>query len=77
MHNFVIDEAKRHVTWIQDPNIYDIDAKSHSEVANGSIMLQDEVDINARAHRRRRDLEVSNLRHKFIDEIREMGISRP
>jgi hypothetical protein len=64
-------------TWIQAPTLYDIDAKSHSEVANGSIMLQDEVDLNARAHKRRRDLEVSNLRQKFIDEIIEMGITRP
>jgi hypothetical protein len=40
-------------------------------------MLQDEVYLNARAHKRRRDLEVGNLRHMFIDEIREIGISRP
>jgi hypothetical protein len=51
--------------------------KSHSEVADGSIMLEDEVDLNVRAHKRRRDLEVSKLRHKFVDEIREMGFSRP
>jgi hypothetical protein len=77
LHNFVIDESKRRGTWIQAPTLYDIDAKRHSEVANGSIMLQDEVDLNARAHKWRRDLEVSNLRHKFIDEIREIGNSRP
>jgi hypothetical protein len=67
LHNFVIDESKRLGTWIQAPTLYDIDAKSHSEVANGSIMLQDEVDLDARAHKRRRDLEVTNLRQKFID----------
>jgi DDE superfamily endonuclease len=77
LHNFVVDESKRRGTWIQAPTLYDIDAKSHSEVANGSIMLQDEVDLNERAHKRRIDLEVSNLRQMFIDEISEMGISRP
>jgi nuclease HARBI1 len=77
LHNFVIDESKRRGTWIQAPTLYDIDARSHSEVADGAIILQDEVDLNGRAHRRRRDLEVSSLRQDFIEKIREMGIGRP
>jgi hypothetical protein len=81
LHNYIIErseilqsDGETSVT-IPDPST--LDTRGHTEVADMSLNFQDELDMDEQMHRRRRDLEPSDLREMFTRQIQDEGLIRP
>jgi hypothetical protein len=81
LHNYIIDrseisqsDGETRVT-IPDPST--LDTRGHTEVADMSLNFQDELDMDKQMHRRRRDLEPSDLREMLTRQIQDEGQIRP
>ena len=73
LHNFVIDEMNS----CEVPPPSGIDTTYHSSDPDFSVLPQDLCDTDENLHRRRRDLERSDLRDRFTSEIKDEGLRRP
>lgn len=72
LHNFIVDNDV-----LQVPPPSNMDANHHTEVQDRYIHLQDECDLDELLHRRRRDLDASDLRRDFRNEIEADERRRP
>ena len=73
LHNFIIDTKDN----VDIPVPSSADVGHHTEPEDRHVYLQDDCDLNESLHRRRRDLESSQLRHDFTVEIEASGRRRP
>jgi len=75
--------CKIHVYIIDETCNYDISIPSgvdnayHDTPPDYTVCLQDECDVDECLLRRRRDLEVSDLRQMFTGEIKDADLRRP
>jgi DDE superfamily endonuclease len=72
LHNFIVDDGN-----IDIPLPGVIDFGSHTQSPDYRVHEQDQADANDALHRRRRDLEASELRSYQTEEIDDLGLSRP
>lgn len=69
LHNYIIDESND----ISVPQPSDADTDRHYL----TVHPQGDCALDEELRRRRRDLEASDLRLSFTDEIRDLDLERP
>jgi hypothetical protein len=72
LHNFIVSNGS-----IAVPDAYEEDSIQHHDAPDYSVHAQDELDTDGARHRRRRDLETSELREEWTHKINDMGLRRP
>jgi len=73
IHTYIIDETCNY----DIPIPSGVENAYHGTHPDYTVWLQDECDVDECIHRRRRDLEVSDLREMFTGEIKDAGLRRP
>jgi hypothetical protein len=59
------------------PEPSSLDIQGHVEMTDMNVHLQDDLDMDQQMHKRRRDLEASDLRAYFTRLIQDTGQVRP
>jgi hypothetical protein len=81
LHNCIIERAEislQHVAaGLTIPEPSTLDVRSHSDGPDMSVHLQTNLDTDESMHRRRRDLEASEMRTDFPQAIKDAGYERP
>ena len=75
LHNFILNNEG--VSAIDVPMLTNEHSSTPSSSTTMDIFWQDECDTDDTLHRRRRDLEVCEIREQFTQEIRAQGLKRP
>jgi len=73
LHNFIIDNSNN----LDVPGHSGIDNESRNDQVDLNVHLQDQCDTYLDDHRRRRDLEHSDIRFALTENIRAQGLRRP
>jgi hypothetical protein len=78
---YIIERAKishQHVAaGLTIPKPSTLDVRSHSDRPDMSVHLRNNLDTDEAMHRRRRDLEESEMRTAFTQAIKDAGYERP
>jgi hypothetical protein len=81
LHNYIIERAessRQHAAaGLTIPEPSTLDVRSHSDKPDMSVHLQNNLDTDELMHRKRRDLEASEMRTAFTQAINDAGYERP
>jgi DDE superfamily endonuclease len=72
LHNFILDNGELDI-----PLPCGVDTASHTQSPDYQVYEQDQADTQEALHRRRRDLESSEMRIELTAEIEDLGLARP
>jgi hypothetical protein len=80
-HNYIIERSvcfhNSGEPGITIPEPSSLDIQGHIEMADMNVHLQEDLDTDQQIHKRRRDLEASDLRAYFTRLIQDTGHVRP